>query len=70
MSSSICAPSEVSVIDRGHNIVITFYGLLAAISAGIAAHKWSVFLFVGFVLAYVLKLANSVARKQGIVEGG
>lgn len=48
---------------REQNIVITAYGILTAMFAGIVYHKFSVFFMVGFGLAYILKIVNSVAKK-------
>lgn len=61
-------PGEVSVISPGNNTVLTFYLFQVAMWAGYATHKISVFLAVGFLLAFVLKLVNSACRKEGMVQ--
>lgn len=50
---------------REQNMVIMYYGIFTAISAGVAFHKFSVFFMVGFFMAYVLKIVNCIARKEG-----
>lgn len=52
-------------LTREQNIVITAYGFFAAVWAGIWFHHWAAFFCVGFVLAFTLKLVNSlVVRKS------
>lgn len=51
---------------REQNIVLTFYLFMTAICSGIACHKFSVFFAVGFGLAFVLKLANSLPKKRPV----
>jgi len=43
-----------------NNVVITCYGFITTICAGIFFWKISAFFFVGFMLAFILKLVNSI----------
>lgn len=45
---------------KEQSVVVSFYFLCAAIFAGIVFHKFSVFFLVIFLLAGLLKLANSI----------
>ena len=52
---------------KEQNVVITFYLFVAAASfAGLFQgwHKMSAFLFMGFLLAYVLKMVNSIEHNK------
>lgn len=46
---------------KEQNAVAFFYLLCAAFASDLFFHRWSAFLFIGFLLAFVLKVVNSIS---------
>ncbi len=53
---------------KSQNVIITFYGLFASISGAFLFHHWSAFLFIGFTLAFVQKMVNSIMFQKTIPD--
>jgi len=52
------------ILTREQNVVATAYLFVAAAAGAFSFHRFSVFIFIGFLLAFVLKVVNSVARRN------